>query len=236
MIHLHGRKWPLVLIIVSALIFTIILDFFGIIWHNSIFVFNYEVKGLDVSSHQGKIDWKSVAQTNRYKFAFIKATEGHDFIDDNFDYNWRNAKENGLLVGAYHFFSKRSPGSDQAKEFIKIVPVEESSLPHVIDIEIDTNLNPEQIRQEIKTFSDELEKHYLKKPILYVTYDTYNAYIKDYFQDYYIWFRDVLKPPMFIGRKWNFWQYNNRGRVKGVEGFVDINVFKGNLNDLRNIR
>src|SRR6185436_12304579 len=100
------KKWYLISSIVVVLILLIGLDFLGIIWHNSIFTLNYPIKGLDVSSHQGKIDWKKVAETNHYKFVFIKATEGHDFIDDNFEYNWKNAKENGFLVGAYHFFSK----------------------------------------------------------------------------------------------------------------------------------
>jgi len=49
----------------------------------------YEVKGLDVSHYQGDIDWALVAEENQYQFVFIKATEGHDFVDNKFDNNYR---------------------------------------------------------------------------------------------------------------------------------------------------
>ena len=229
------KKSAVLLSVVFFLLFLIILDYKGIIWHNDPFAAFYSVKGLDVSNHQGTIDWKKVANTDKYKFVYIKATEGHDYYDDYFVNNWHEARENKLLVGAYHFFSVRSSGKTQAKYFISHVPNVDDSLPPVLDIEIDISKDPEKIRKEIKDFNDMLENHYGKKPILYITYDTYNAYVKGHFNDYDIWIRDVLKPPYLSDRNWLMWQYSNRGHVDGIQGYVDVNVFKGDVQKLKEL-
>ena len=68
----------------------------------------YSVHGIDVSKHQGNIDWKRVSQMKRngiqISFTFIKATEGITRQDNMFDSNWREASSNSLLRGAYHFY------------------------------------------------------------------------------------------------------------------------------------
>jgi len=228
-----NKKLLLILVFfTSLLILLLFLDYFGIIWHNSLFASKYSVKGIDVSHHQGEIDWQKVAATNKYSFVFIKATEGHDFTDDKFEKNWQEAKINGLRVGAYHFFSMRSSGNTQAEHFISVVPNEDTFLAPVLDIEISLNHDPESVRKEISDMSTSLENYYHKKPILYVTYSTYNQYVKNYFSDHKIWIRDVIKFPNLNNRDWVLWQYNNRGRVSGINAYVDINVLNGELNDL----
>lgn len=209
-----------------------VLEYKGIIWHNSIFAMKYEIKGLDVSHYQGDVDWKTVAETEKYQFVYMKATEGNDFTDDTFNKNWEDAKENGFLTGAYHFFSARSTGEQQAEHFISIVPKEAASLPPVIDIEIALTHDPAAIAHELMMMSDKLEEAYNKKPILYVTYDTYNKYVAGRFEGYDIWIRDIVKYPTLKGKqKWLLWQYCNRGRVDGIDAYVDINVFVGNQTD-----
>lgn len=210
-----------------------ILQYYGIIWHNDLFAYRYLVKGLDVSSHQRIIDWKKVADTKKFSFVYVKATEGHDFFDDYFKRNWKEAKKYGFNVGAYHFFSIRSSGKTQAKYFTDFVPVESDSLPAVIDLEISLNQDQNKIRQELKTFSKIVEEKYKKRPILYVTYETYNRYIKDDFQDHKIWIRDVLFPPHSLHRDFTIWQYNFRGRVNGINTYVDMNALNGSLDDLK---
>ena len=77
--------------------------------------FQVLIQGLDVSHHQGSIDWTSVA-TAGYRFSLIKATEGNDWLDPNFKANWDNAKEAGLAVGAYHYASANNhPGVNGAE-------------------------------------------------------------------------------------------------------------------------
>lgn len=210
-----------------------VCNYYGIIWHNSIFTIGYDVKGLDVSHHQGKIDWKKVKGENKYEFVFMKSTEGKDYIDDRFAYNWREAKKQKFLTGAYHFFSVQSSGIEQANHFKSIVPVQSNSLPPVIDVEITLYHNKKKVRENLQVMIEELEKTYHKKPIIYVTYSTYHTYIEKSFSGNIIWIRDILKYPSIDNSKWTLWQYHNRGHVDGIETFVDINVFKGSLPELR---
>lgn len=205
-----------------------VLEYKGIIWHNSLFAAKYDVRGIDVSHYQGDIDWKKVADSGKWQFVYIKATEGKDMTDSHFRANWEQAKSNGMLIGAYHFFTTQSTGSQQASHFIEEVPIEVASLPPVIDIEISLNKDVLLIRSEITTLADQLKQHYKQKPILYVTYDTFNTYIAGSFEDYEIWIRDIVKhPSLKDNRAWTFWQFNNRGRISGIDAYVDINVFHG---------
>lgn len=219
--------WAISVVLVIVLLG--VLDYFGIIWHNDLFATSYEVKGLDVSHHQNKIDWKVVQEENDFKFVYMKATEGKDFIDRRFAENWKEAQANGFLTGAYHFFSMQSTGEEQAANFTKIVPKQPNSLPPVIDVEIALDHDQEKARKELQILADRMEQHYGKKPILYVTYDRYDTYVKGHFEEYEIWIRDIVKPPSLGERNWIIWQYSNRGRIDGIDTYVDINVFNGDL-------
>ena len=97
---------------------------------------NYPVRGIDVSHHQGEIDWHKIKSQN-ISFAYIKATEGGDFKDPQFKKNWDHALEAGLRVGAYHFFRPETDGVLQAENFISSVPEYKNMLPPAIDVEID---------------------------------------------------------------------------------------------------
>ena len=192
----------------------------------------FPVKGIDVSTYQDNIEWDKISSEG-IKFAYIKATEGKDFTDNLFATNWENAKRVGIRRGAYHFFTFGSHGIEQAEHFIKVVPNEIDSLPPVIDIEFDGNSSKtpskELLRKELRDFIYQIESNYNRKPILYVTYEAYEAYIMGDFAEYSIWIRDVIKfPKLKDNREWLFWQYNNRGRVNGISEFVDLNVFNGN--------
>ncbi len=88
----------------------------------------FPVRGIDVSHHQGTIDWKAVPR-EKCQFVYIKATEGGDFRDRNFVENWRGSADAGLRRGAYHFFSLKTPGARQAANFIETVPLDPEALP-----------------------------------------------------------------------------------------------------------
>jgi lysozyme len=92
----------------------------------------YNVIGVDVSNHQGDIDWSALAGSS-VAFVYIKATEGGDFRDKRFLLNWEGAKRAGLAHGAYHFFTQCRSGAEQAKNFIATVPREHGALPPVIE-------------------------------------------------------------------------------------------------------
>ena len=226
----RNKKWRNMMISGLALLVLLgVLEYKGVIWHNSIFANAYEVKGLDVSHYQGEINWQQIKATGKYEFMFVKATEGKDYTDKWFEANWQGAREQRFLTGAYHFFTTMSTGEEQAAHFIKTVPYEQDSLPPVIDLEISLDHDQAKIHKELQALADGMEAGYGKKPILYVTYDTYHTYIENVsaFAAYEIWIRDIVKHPKLEERGWQFWQYHNRGHVAGIDMYVDINVFKG---------
>jgi len=211
------------------------LVYFGYIWPNSFFISRYTVKGIDVSNHQGEIDWVKVAQNERIKFVFIKSTEGRDYQDKYFAVNWNEASQVGMYKGAYHYFTTTSSGKEQAENFIGMVPYEKGCLPPVVDIE-ESGLSKAAFRKELVDYLTLVEEKYHQKPILYVVYPLYNEYIKGEFEQYPIWIRDIIKPPKLSGnRDWMLWQYCNRGRIKGVNTYVDLNVYNGNMDDLKSL-
>lgn len=200
----------------------------------------WKVFGVDVSSYQGEVDWEVLASQG-VDFAFIKATEGSGLVDRRFAQNWTNAQTAGVTVGAYHFFSYDSPGETQADNFVAQVPVVEGALPPVVDIEFygDKLQNP-PTREEVKAILipllTRLEAHYGQKPILYVTYRSYNWFIKGDYAGYPLWVTRPLLTP--FSKDWTFWQYSHSARLEGYTGDeerIDLNVFRGSLEELKGL-
>lgn len=213
----------------------------AVLFYHGILLFNnpsqdaYPVRGVDVSSYQGEINWDILAGEN-IQFAFIKATEGSGYTDEYYQTNYERAKETGLRIGAYHFFSFDSPGKTQAENFIAAVAKTDNMLPPVADVEFygEQEANPPDagaLRQELFDFMNILEEYYGKKPIIYATPKSYDLYIAGYFEEYDIWIRNVLtRPSLSDGRSWTFWQYTNREKLNGYDGkekYIDMNVFCG---------
>ena len=195
----------------------------------------YEVSGIDVSHYQGQIDWK-VMETKNIDFAFIKATEGSQTVDEYFNDNWRNARKTTIPIGAYHFFSFESSAETQANNYISTVGSLNGSLPPVIDFEFygtyeNNPPNIDKTRAELHNMLNILEKYYGKKPIIYATRKTYKMYIKDEFEGYPLWIRNVYySPDLDMNNKWVFWQYTDRAVMDGYYGdekYIDMNVFNG---------
>ena len=209
-----------------------ILFYTGILWFVHPAWFGSYIYGIDVSHHQGEIDW-SLVKKGPHRFVIIKATEGDDFVDDRFAQNWAEAQRNHLVVGAYHFYSLRFSGQVQAENFCRTVPYVEGMLPPVIDLEYGGNskIRPEreEFWKELETFIEIVKKKYGRPPLFYVTYQFYKDYIREEYDYYDIWIRDIFKyPDKSVIKKWTIWQYKHRGHVKGIKGYVDLNVFNGN--------
>lgn len=192
---------------------------------------HYPIRGIDVSHHQGKIDWQAL-RDEQLHFIYIKASEGGDHKDRRFKANWDEAARSGMVRGAYHFFTFCKDGKSQALNFIDTVPVAEAMLPPVIDIEYAGNCKtrPERaaLLTELRLFATEVERVYKRRPIFYVTEEIYADYLRGQINDYPLWIRDIYFEPRFTDRsEWVFWQFANRGRVKGISGAVDLNVFNG---------
>lgn len=233
------KRLRLVFIIGGTLCFCLVLV--AVLFAEGILRFHYPsktrypVRGVDVSAHQGEIDWAVLAEQD-VQFAYIKATEGSGFTDRLFADNWDGARKSGLRVGAYHFFSFDSAGDTQADRFIGTVPLEEGCLPPAVDVEFYGNKaqNPPlqaDVRRELDVLLDRLEEAYGTKPVLYSTGRAYDLYLKGAYAEYPIWIRNVVtKPELPDGRHWTFWQYTGRARLDGYRGeerFIDLNVFMG---------
>lgn len=196
---------------------------------------DYAVHGIDVSRWQGHIDW-SVARQAGIAFAFIKATEGGDHLDPKFAMHWDEAGRAGMPRGAYHFYYFCRSAEEQARWFIRNVP-RGGSMPHVLDLEWNHHSRtcpyrpaPEKIRSEAARFLDILTRHYGQRPVIYTTVDFYRDTGIGTLRGTEFWLRSVAGHPedVYPGADWTFWQYTGTGLVPGIQGKVDINVFRGN--------
>ena len=192
---------------------------------------DYPVQGIDISHHQQYIDWTKLDR-QAVQFALIKATEGGNHKDSLFQENWRQARLNNIICGAYHFFTFCKDGDEQARNYIHYVPKDSIDLPPIIDLEYGGNCMKENWKEdlivEIAKYFEIIEDHYQRKVIIYTTNEFYKNYLMNKFPDNPIWIRDILsEPDLPDGRGWLFWQYTNRGRLEGINTPVDLNAFVG---------
>lgn len=187
------------------------------------------VQGVDVSWHQGAIDWRALAADD-VAFAYIKATEGGDHVDTRFAFNWEQAGAAGLYRGAYHFFTQCRPGAQQAANFIAVVPREAGALPHALDLE---HMGPcregpsvDDVVAEALVFLDRVEAHYGVRPLIYTTREFHDAYLQGVTGERF-WIRSLGVSPRFRRNDWVIWQHHNRGHKRGVTGPIDLNAFRG---------
>ncbi|NJC27612.1 glycoside hydrolase family 25 protein [Neolewinella antarctica] len=188
----------------------------------------YATVGLDVSHYQGLIDWGDVSHGN-HDFVFMKATEGRSLRDKAFLYNWQKAGEQGLRRGAYHFFRPSVPAAEQARLYFNTVDLRPGDLPPVLDVEKIGRLTGNQLVSAIREWSEMAELRYGVKPIIYTGQNFYNNYLAGRIDDHHLWLAryDNEQPVTVCGRSYQFWQYSDRGRSRGIQGRVDKNVFTG---------
>jgi lysozyme len=188
------------------------------------------VRGIDVSHHQGGVDWSKVAGAG-IRFAYIKATEGRDLRDPRFEANWGAAAAAGIPRGAYHFFTFCSPGRAQAEHFLRSVPPTPGALTPVADVEFVGNCKSygslERVRGELRVFLDAVAKRWGTAPILYVTPDSHERVAAGRFGDHPVWIRSVVDAPAADAYGgWLIWQFSETGRIPGIQGPVDLNMLR----------
>ncbi|MDP4269311.1 MAG: GH25 family lysozyme [Bacteroidota bacterium] len=187
--------------------------------------------GIDVSKHTGVINWEKL-KTQGVDFAYVKSTEGADYIDPRYEYNFKEAKEVGIPVGAYHFFRFHRTGEEQANNFLSQVNLKKLDLPPVVDVEewgqYNTTKSADDITREIKDFIDEVEDHSSRSVVIYSDKNSYRKYVEGKFPKNRIWICSIGTPPQ-IDRDWTLWQQSHDGKFKGAPGKVDVNLFNGNF-------
>lgn len=186
-----------------------------------------EVLGIDVSGNQEEIDWAAVADDG-YSFAVIKATEGAGFTDPTFTRNWEGAREAGLTVGAYHYFTLCSSGAEQAEDFLTQVPVDDAALPPALDLEFDGACDrrpaPAVVQAEIDDFVHRVEEAWGRRVLIYSSVEWrmhYGLPVSDGRPDWL--FQDQGRPEE---EDWAMWQMRFDGTVSGIEGDVDIDALR----------
>lgn len=190
----------------------------------------YPVNGIDISSHNGDIDFRKVAQDG-ISFVIIKASEGTDFTDSKFRTNYQEAKKAGLKTGAYHFFRFDKDGVEQALNFVRTVGSRKPELGLVIDVEKAGNpdtVPPDVVKKRLFTMVDYLNLLGYRV-MFYTNFNGYYDFISDMFPGYPLWICRFKENP--INAEWTFWQHNHHGQVAGIQGDVDLDVFCGSRDE-----
>lgn len=184
-------------------------------------------QGIDVSHYQGYINWEDVARADNVCFAYIKATEGASYVDDFYMRNLRGAKQAGIPVGVYHFFSPTVSALVQLENFRSNVDPRHQDLIPIVDVEKRGKGSLAQFQGRLKAFLDGVEKMFGVKPIIYTGVNFYAKYLEGRFTGYK--FMVARYAEEFPGLSEDvpivLWQYSSTSYVDGIRGHVDRSVF-----------
>ncbi|MBQ7691521.1 MAG: glycoside hydrolase family 25 protein [Muribaculaceae bacterium] len=186
--------------------------------------------GIDISSHQGNIDWDKVASDPYIRFVYIKATEGATYQSEHYSRNVRGAHRHGILVGSYHYVTSTSPIDAQAQNFTSQATKQTQDLIPMIDVEDRGAWSRSQLIDSVAKLASLLERHYGRKPMIYSTIDFYNKNLAPHFNKY----------PLYIGRyssqapainwegRYTVWQFTENGIIPGIDAYVDLCHYRPN--------
>ena len=200
----------------------------------------FDVRGIDVSHHQGKIDWERLrnARINGVpvSFVIIKATEGLSLADERFQRNFMQARRNEIVRGAYHYFKPALDARRQARFFLQTAALEPGDLPPILDVEEVGGLSTADLRKSVKTWLDIVEREYNVKPMIYTGRRFKDDYLYgEEFEGYPLWLAHYYTKEMEYKGKWVIWQHTDIGEVDGIKGRVDCDIFNGSAADMDSI-
>lgn len=193
-----------------------------------------ELKGIDVSSNQGKPDWAKVAKSG-VKFAILRVHQ-RSGIDNSFEYNYKGCKSNGILVGGYKYSYALTPAQaiDEAEDVIAALNGRGLDFPVFYDLEWSNQrkLGKQAIENIAVAFLTRMKKAGYKVGV-YCNYDWYKNCLSNALKQYECWIanypkkeldngtlQERLRVPVGVG-----WQYSEHGKVSGISGNVDMDVF-----------
>ena len=197
-----------------------------------------EIKGIDVSSYQGKPDWVKVAKFG-IKFAILRIHQKTG-VDSSFECNYKGCKSNGILVGGYKYSYALTPAQaiDEAEDVIAVLNGRGLDFPVFYDLEWSNQrkLGKQAIENIAVAFLTRMKKAGYKVGI-YCNLDWYNNVLSDVLKQYDCWIarypandngsvQERLRPNVGVG-----WQYSSKGEVPGINESVDMNVFYKDYRD-----
>ena len=201
----------------------------------------YEIHGIDISHYQGKIDWEQLKNAMikgcPVRFVIIKSTEGSSRLDENFRENFNQARDFGFIRGVYHFWSNKSTAREQAYYFLDQVHLTDGDLPPVLDIEHKpADKSVEDFQRDVLTWLHIVEDKYHVKPIIYTYYKFKEQYLSaPVFEDYPYWIAHYYVDRVQYKGKWKFWQHTDVGKLPGIKGYVDFNIYNGSYYELKQL-
>lgn len=196
--------------------------------------------GIDVSHHQGQIDWKKVVSASAasdypLKFVFVKATEGASFIDPDYETNIMNARQMGFVCGSYHFYNPRTSPAKQAAFFLDNISLMPGDLAPVIDIEV-VGTKGSDLAQDIAQFLYEIENKTGVTPIIYTSAKFKDRYLSDpAFDRFPLWVAHYYVETPSTKATWKIWQFTDKAHVPGILNATDMNVFSGTDSEFRSL-
>lgn len=139
----------------------------------------WQTFGIDVSHYQGDIDWYKLANQKKYKidFVMIRSTMGKDRIDMKFIDNFNGAKQNNILVGAYHYYDPNQNSKLQARNYLKNSFQKHCDFIPILDIEKRSQVqSKKRLLQGIKSWLILIERETGHKPMIYTGLSFYKGY------------------------------------------------------------
>ena len=180
--------------------------------------------GIDISSHQGYIDWAKVSSDKDIRFVYIKATEGATYRSPHYVHNLTNARRYGVLVGSYHYLTSTSTIDEQFKNFSQFALKEIQDLEPMLDVETRGQWSRAQLMDSVEKFCRLTEQHYGVKPMIYSTMGFYNNNLTPRFNDHHLYIGRYSnsEPDIDWEGRFTIWQFTETGIVPGIDAYVDM--------------
>ena len=137
--------------------------------------------------------------------------------------------------GAYHFFRPTLSAEMQAANFIETAELGNGDFAPVLDVEVTDGVSKKELLEKIDIWLTLVEDHFKVKPILYTYQKFFNRHLVGRYSDHPVWiarYSSWRNPKLNSKQEWQFWQYGNQGKLEGIEGPVDFNIFKGSKKEL----
>jgi lysozyme len=190
----------------------------------------YASIGIDVSHHQGTIDWEELLDKRGFDtlidFVYCKATEGKDHVDTQWERNREILNGMGIQNGAYHYFATRSLPRPQAAHFLAHWDERDIDLPPVLDVE-EEGISDEDLIKKMYIWLKLVEAESGIRPVIYTSLNFYETKFRGKFPGYKFWLAAYSREPEYMSDpEVIHWQFSESGRLPGIENEVDINVSK----------
>lgn len=197
-----------------------------------------EYKGIDVSSWQGKPDWTKVKKSG-IEFAILRIHQ-KDGSDASFEHNYKGCKANAIPIGGYKYSYALTPAQalEEAEDTLSVLAGRGLDFPVFYDLEWNSQrkLGSESIEKIAETFLNRIKKAGYKVGV-YCNMDWYQKVLTEKLRKYDLWIarypaddngtiQERLRPDIGVG-----WQYSSKGKVSGITGKVDMNVFYKNYTE-----